>query len=136
MNRFDTAFLTPENNNTSYKDNDNNNNPIQEMFGGTLRSVLFCETCGSKRAQSELFLIISLPFRKKELTTNTHSSEQQQHNNDSSASLTTRKAKSKVDILQCLDQFTAAESLADPVQCLNCSSFTPTLQQHTFAKFP
>lgn len=42
----------------------------------------------------------------------------------------------KMSLQRCLEQFTAPEALADPVDCPSCKRKTATKKQHTFAKLP
>ena len=106
------------------------------MFGGVLRSVLICETCGCKRYQPEPFLNISLPL-SKELA----AAEASKKNNDStgtvSVAMATRKSTNpRLSVELCLEHFTMPEKLTDPVHCPSCNEKTPTSTQHTFAKLP
>ncbi len=111
-----------------------NKDPIKHLFGGVLRSVLICETCGCKRSQPEPFLNISLPL-SKELA----AAEAIKKNNNSTATTTmgTRKSTNpRLSVELCLEHFTMPEKLTDPVHCLSCNEKTPTSTQHTFAKLP
>jgi len=95
---------------------------IKHLFEGTLRSVLVCEACGSKRTLSEAFLNISLPLSKEVMMSNLMSSS--------------NVAVPKLSVERCLDHFTSPEKLADPVDCPSCGKKTPTKKQHTFSKLP
>lgn len=69
----------------------------------------------------ETFLNVSLPLSKHV-----------QERNAAGA----RRAKMDISIERCLEHFTSAEALADPVECPQCMKKTPTKKQHTFAKLP
>lgn len=94
---------------------------IQQLFEGTLRSVLICDECGSKRPMPESFLNVSVPLSK-------HVGER----NASGA----RVAQASMNLERCLQQFTSPETLTDPVDCPSCGRKTPHKKQHTFAKLP
>lgn len=104
--------------------------PIQQIFGGTLRSVLMCKNCGCKRSQLEPFLNISLPLSKK------LAAAEACRKNATNKTMGTRKSSSRLSVELCLEHFTIPEELADPVHCPSCNEKTPTYKQHTFAKLP
>lgn len=93
---------------------------VKSLFEGTLRSVLVCRECGTKRSQSEPFLSISLPLSKEVQI--------------AGSSPTTEKEKLSVEL--CLRHFTMPEFLADPVDCPSCGKKTPTKKQHVVSKLP
>ena len=90
---------------------------IKHLFEGTLRSVLVCEECGTKRTLSEPFLNISLHISKE-------------------ANMPGSGVSDKLTVDSCLEHFTSPEKLADPVDCPTCGKKTPTKKQHTFSKLP
>ena len=93
---------------------------IGNTFKGTLRSVLICQKCGGKRAQTEVFSNVSLPLAKE--TANVESRG------------IPRRRKISVEI--CLDHFTRPETLSDTVFCDSCNSKEKTQKQQTFSKLP
>ena len=97
---------------------------IENMFVGTLRSVLICQACGCNRVQSESFSSISLPLAK-ELPENTHTEGKGPN---------TRRGNMSVE--RCLSHFTRPEELVDLTNCSSCKIKTQTLKQHTFARAP
>ena len=103
------------------------------IFGGTLRSVLMCESCGHKRTQPEPFLIVSLPLSNK---VKSNTAVVDGVNNGSCHSMGTRKgSRPKISLKSCLEHFTFPESMSD-VYCPSCDIKTPTQKQHTFSEFP
>jgi ubiquitin C-terminal hydrolase len=149
--------------NATNETNDDSADIINELFEGTLCSVLICEECGCKRKIPETFLNVSLPLSK--------------HVDDHATGPHERRGSmSKISLQRCLgkfiveklmtmysarppnciatfrlainltyswyfviyltDHFTAPESLSDPVDCPSCRRKTPTKKQHTFAKLP
>lgn len=106
-----------------------NQDIVKNLFRGTLRSVLICETCGYKRSQQETFLNVSLPISK----------EMGQPSLSSSSSVSTRNnsaSRNRIQLETCLKYFTSPELLSDSVHCPSCEAKTPTQKQHTFAKLP
>lgn len=93
---------------------------IKHLFEGTLRSVLVCEECGSKRMLTEAFVNVSLPLTNDLVATSPSSSD----------------AGNTLSIDRCLEHFTSPEKLADPVDCPACGKKTPTKKQHTISKLP
>lgn len=98
---------------------------IKRLFEGTLRSVLVCRKCGSKRTQSEPFVSLSLPLSKE-----THKSTNQVPGEKATL------AQGGMSVNSCLRQFTMPEALSDPVDCPSCGEKTPTTKQHVVAKLP
>lgn len=95
---------------------------IRNTFKGTLRSVLICQKCGSKRTQTESFSNVSLPLAKEFPIANAEARGSQR--------------RGKISVEMCLDHFTRPETLSDPVFCVSCNSKTKTQKQHTFSKLP
>ena len=95
---------------------------IKNLFEGSLRSVLICLECGSKRIQPETFMSISLPLFKDGLANTVHS--------------TPGVADETLDIETCLRHFTVPEMLTDPVMCPHCDKKTITKKQHVVSKLP
>ena len=92
----------------------------KRLFEGTLRSVLVCRKCGTKRTQSEPFMSLSLPLLK----------EVQNLPKQPGAT------SPGLSVELCLRHFVMPESLADPVDCPSCRQKTPTTKQHVVAKLP
>ena len=112
---------------------------VQHSFGGSLRSVLICETCGYKRAQPGPFLNISLPVAKELVSMNETGNINSKGVTTTTHSVSTRRniaSKTKINLQACLNQFTSPEPLGDPVHCPICQVKTNTLKQLTFAKLP
>jgi len=97
------------------------NDIIKNVFEGSLRSVLLCESCGVKRVQQEPFMNVSLSLSEEV--------ERMQEG----------KGIQKVDemsVESCLEHFVLPEKLGDLVYCNSCGKKTRTKKQHTFAKLP
>lgn len=99
---------------------------IKNLFEGTLRSVLVCQECGSKRMQSEPFMSISLPLSK----------EVQRATTEMPGESNEFGGRVKLSIERCLRHFTMPETLADPVDCPSCRKKTSTKKQHVISKLP
>ena len=97
---------------------------IKNLFEGTLRSVLVCCDCGSKRMQSESFMSISLPLSAETSVTPGDDNGPLQKNNQ------------RLTVESCLRHFTMPEMLTDPVFCPTCSGKTRTKKQHVVSKLP
>ena len=93
---------------------------VKHLFEGTLRSVLICGDCGSKRTLSEPFVNVSLPLLKEIMAAN----------------IPGAPGSGKLSLERCLDHFTTPENLSDPVDCPACGKKTATKKQHTFSKLP
>lgn len=94
---------------------------VKHLFEGTLRSVLVCQDCGSKRTLSEPFLNISLPLLKELMAA---------HNTPSAQGV------GQLNLHRCLEHFTAPENLGDQIDCPVCKKKTATKKQQTFSKLP
>jgi uncharacterized UBP type Zn finger protein len=94
---------------------------VKTLFEGTFRSVLICQQCGNKRAQSESFTSISLPLSKEVHRATT---------------TTGKSGMKKLSVERCLRHFTMPETLADPVDCPSCGKKTLTKKQHVISKLP
>jgi ubiquitin C-terminal hydrolase len=94
---------------------------VKNLFEGSLRSVLLCQECGSKRVQTEPFMSISLPL-SKELAAS------------GNAGHSLMKQHLSVDL--CLRHFTMPEMLSDDVDCPSCRKKTKTKKQHVVSKLP
>lgn len=89
---------------------------IKTIFEGTLRSVLLCGKCGSKRIQSEPFMSLSLPLTKEVQVPGSRNGP--------------------MSVERCLRYFITPETLADPVDCPTCREKTPTTKQHVVSRLP
>lgn len=81
---------------------------------GTLRSILTCQNCGSKRTRVESFVTVSLPLLK-----------------DSS-----KQTEGNLSIEKCLEDFTRQKNRADLVDCPLCNKNMKSTQQHAFVALP
>lgn len=90
---------------------------IKYLLGGTLQSVLICQSCGSKRSQSEPFMSLSLPLLNH-------------------TGLPVEERKKQPSLEQCVEQFTSAEDLGDAVDCPSCHEKTKTKKQHVVSALP
>jgi ubiquitin carboxyl-terminal hydrolase 22/27/51 len=88
---------------------------VKHLFEGMLRSVSICDECGCKRSLQEPFINVSLPLSE-----------------DSILKYTNRK----MNVLSCLNHFTAQERLGDPIECPTCRKKTSTKKQQTFSRLP
>jgi ubiquitin C-terminal hydrolase len=84
---------------------------VNDVFTGSLRSMLVCQRCGCGRDQVEPFINVSLPLSRE-------------------------NTEGKITIQSCLDLFTKSEALADNVHCPSCNKNTESSQQHGFATLP
>ena len=108
-------------------------NVIQDIFEGTLRSVLRCQQCGEKRVKKESFLSISLDLSKEVQKTATTSAQVGPSLSLSSPSgIETRK----LSVEKCLHHFTTPEELVDPVHCPLCAKKTTTTKQLVISHLP
>ena len=97
---------------------------VNSLFEGAFRSVLICQQCGNKRAQTESFMSISLPLSKEVhrlMADGTGKSSPGHH---------------KLSVERCLRHFTMPETLVDPVDCPSCGKKTLTKKQHVISKLP
>ena len=130
-------------------------NVIQDMFEGTLRSVLLCQECGGKRVQKESFLSISLDLSKEVQKTASvaatagaqfippRSAPPGSGNGVGSSSkpalsslLSLGVETRKLSVEKCLHYFTAPEELVDPVDCPMCMRKTTTKKQLVISRLP
>ena len=81
---------------------------------GTLRSILTCSNCSKASCKTEQFADLSLSIQQRHQSRNTGDVVL----TDSSNSL-----------LKCLQEFSAAELLADPIQCEACSQISVSSKQ-------
>eukprot|EP00523_Entomoneis_sp_CCMP467_P005738 CAMPEP_0168752468 /NCGR_PEP_ID=MMETSP0724-20121128/18402_1 /TAXON_ID=265536 /ORGANISM="Amphiprora sp., Strain CCMP467" /LENGTH=1494 /DNA_ID=CAMNT_0008800719 /DNA_START=25 /DNA_END=4510 /DNA_ORIENTATION=+ len=113
-------------------------NVIQDLFEGSLRSVLLCQECGAKRVQKESFLSISLDLSKEvQKTTAAHFVPPRSSSSSGvPVSSPTSRETRKLSVEKCLRHFTSPEQLLDPVQCPQCQKKTTTKKQHVVSRLP
>ena len=111
-------------------------NMVEDIFQGSLRSVLLCQRCSNKRIQKELFLSISLDLSKE--VQRPANSDFPPPIGDSGApgSQSPSRETRKLSVEKCLNHFTTPEELHDPVHCPLCESKTKTKKQHVVSKLP
>ncbi|KAL7572012.1 hypothetical protein ACA910_001667 [Epithemia clementina (nom. ined.)] len=112
-------------------------NVIQDIFEGTLRSVLLCQECGGKRVQKESFLSISLDL-SKEVRETAAAAQLASPSGGSSQSVSSPFGVEtrKLSVEKCLYHFTAPEELVDPVDCPLCMKKTTTKKQLIISHLP